>query len=61
MVFGINPPTSGPNTFDAFQQLAEHSNGTSGSGFSGNAGSGNSPLLEVASPAVLAVLQARSV
>jgi hypothetical protein len=43
MVFGINPPTSGPNTFDAFQQLVEHSNGTSGSGSSGNTtGSGNS-------------------
>ncbi|KAF8583202.1 hypothetical protein K439DRAFT_1653549 [Ramaria rubella] len=29
MVFGINPPTSGPNTFDAFQMLALHANSTS--------------------------------
>ncbi|KAF8490602.1 hypothetical protein JB92DRAFT_3008425 [Gautieria morchelliformis] len=28
MVFGINPPTSGPNIFASFQQLAIHSNVT---------------------------------
>ena len=49
MVFGINPPTSGANTFAAFQQLALHSNATAnttaggnstGAGAGGNQGSG---------------------
>jgi plastocyanin len=36
MVMGINPPTSG-NTFDAFQMLAEKTNGTSSNATTSNA------------------------